>query len=198
MKLKETQLKKIIRESVKKRLSEENVVTFEHKFGMDGIVSYGKDSNGWFVYNRNTGGVQRFSSEEEARLAGEKLYKQESQKEYQKRRDFDRMCSLDEGISDDNVIISRETIDDKYPYVVYGEDKGIGGMGKYASPYFAANYLRKVFRRFPRLSQAKEYAEELYKLEVARRREEMKGVIIPDNVELDESIKRAIKKVLKK
>ena len=66
----------------------------------------------------------------------------------------------------ESVIKSREFLDSG-ENVCYGEDE---------MSFFAANYLRKEFRRFPNIAQAKACAQEMLQREKQRRAEEMSGL----------------------
>jgi len=66
----------------------------------------------------------------------------------------------------ESVIKSREFLDAS-KNVCYGEDE---------MSFFAANYLRKEFRRFPNIAQAKACAQEMLQREKQRRAEEMSGI----------------------
>lgn len=66
----------------------------------------------------------------------------------------------------EGVIKSREFLD-KNENVCYGEDE---------MSFFAANYLRNEFRRFPNIAQAKACAQEMLQREKQLRAEEMSGL----------------------
>ena len=66
----------------------------------------------------------------------------------------------------ESVIKSREFLD-KDENVCYGEDE---------MSFFAANYLRNEFRRFPDIVKAKACAQEMLQREKQQRAEEMSGL----------------------
>ena len=87
--LTENQLRQIIKESIKKVLSEEPIVLSQHTFEPMGTISWGKDSYGYFVCDKRNNSCKRFDNEKDAETYARQLEKHRSFNDYIERNRVD-------------------------------------------------------------------------------------------------------------
>ena len=82
VRINESKLRQIIKESISEILKEEVFVLSQHSFEPMGTITWGQDSLGFFVCDKRNNSCKRFDNEEEAKRYAEQLEKHRSFTDY--------------------------------------------------------------------------------------------------------------------